>query len=1268
MPFLIPIIAAGLGVSTAVASFILSIGVSLVLTAVQLLLVKKPKVPTIPLKDRTLNIREPISPRQIIYGRIRVGGIITLLESSSNNQFLHMIISMTGHAVEEIGDIFFNNELVPLDSNGNATGKYAGFATIIKGLGTVAGDSLFNSTLTADIPTIWTSAHKQQGIGKIYIRLKFNRDLYQSIPIITGVVRGKQTFDPRDSVTRWSPNAALALRDYMTDTDVGFAELAVNINDTDWITEANICEESVALLSQTDTFTVDITTDEITLDTTPLKISALAYGNGVQFTTTGTLPAGLALATTYFWIPLRNGQGKVATTVANAIVGIVIDLTTTGTGVHTLDRQSELRYLCDGLIVTDGTHKEILEIILSSLAGRLVYQGGQWTLYTGAFRTPTISFDESDTIAPIQLTTKVSKRELINRVRGVYADSDNDWKPDDFPAVLNATYLTEDLNDELWLDIELDFTVSSIAAQRIGKIELERSRQQISFSFITGLQGLLVKAGDTINYSNARFGWINKVFEVTKWGGIEMKSVKGVPTPVIKMDLRETAAGVFAFALGEETKVDLAPNTNLPDPNVVGVPSALLLQSGTAQLDTAGDGTVISRILVSWTAPDDFGVDGYEVEFKKNLDAIYNPARIAHDQTQMFIEGVVDDIGYDVRVRAFNVSGAKSAYIQKINHIVIGKSDKPSEPDSFSVVAESDGTRRYSWLHAAPPADVRSGGGYEIRFFLGSTSDYSVMTPLHEFNLINSPYRSNELGAGTYTFAIKSVDSTGNVSINARFANNVVLANPSIGNALVQRNEQVEGWDGFKFDCFVNFENELEAKGLGDWASLPATWSALDNLWKKIVTNRSPIVYTRPVIDLGSEFNITPIVNLSVDGSVGLSMKTGLDADGAPVFATQLVLNGDFPTDLASWVDRDTGTGTSIWVSAIMRLNGGTSGLAIRSQLIASLTIGTAYQVKFDVIGTLASLAIDGDTFQDGAHFSETIFNPGTHTVVFVAVETSATLVFRKGQNENSDIDNVTMGEFVPFDIVLARYIQVQVKVTDVAPIIHSMVVIIDSPARVETFEDVDTSLASSGNFERIATGHFKQRTQGGILKITQAQITAIQGESVAGFTKALIDKRAGFGATLVLNGLFPTDLANWTDADTGTGVSSFAASRMRLNGGASGNAIRHQTISGLTIGQVYQIRVDILTNPVDLTIDGDTFGDGANLALQSLAVGSHIIEFTSAEVAATLVFGNAANNNGDVDNVVMRDGRATAEFKIYNASQVLADAVVDIQLRGARK
>lgn len=85
--------------------------------------------------------------------------------------------------------------------------------------------------------------------------------------------------------------------------------------------------------SLSEPFTADAATDLCTLST----VNNLAYNaNPVTLTTTGTLPAPLATATTYYAAKQSGTTVKLATTAANAINGTYIDITDAGTGTHTM--------------------------------------------------------------------------------------------------------------------------------------------------------------------------------------------------------------------------------------------------------------------------------------------------------------------------------------------------------------------------------------------------------------------------------------------------------------------------------------------------------------------------------------------------------------------------------------------------------------------------------------------------------------------------------------------------------------------------------------------------------------------------------------------------------------------------------------------------------------------------------------------------------------------------------------------------------------------
>ena len=89
-------------------------------------------------------------------------------------------------------------------------------------------------------------------------------------------------------------------------------------------------------LGQSDTFTADDTTDICTWTSTANIPSNILTGTRVRLTTTTTLPAGLATATDYYVIKVSDTTFSLATSYANAVAGTEIDITSTGTGTHTV--------------------------------------------------------------------------------------------------------------------------------------------------------------------------------------------------------------------------------------------------------------------------------------------------------------------------------------------------------------------------------------------------------------------------------------------------------------------------------------------------------------------------------------------------------------------------------------------------------------------------------------------------------------------------------------------------------------------------------------------------------------------------------------------------------------------------------------------------------------------------------------------------------------------------------------------------------------------
>jgi hypothetical protein len=218
------------------------------MAASKLLAPKAPSYTDASLSQRSQMVRSPIAARNIIYGRCRASGTVVYMSTTgSKNEYLHIVIALAGHEIEEIEEVYFNDDLVPLVSN-TPTGFYNGVARVNKHLGEsyqTADTDLINDTASLTDGK-WTSDHRLRGIAYLYVRLTWDTEKFPSgIPNISAVIKGKKVLDTRTSTTAYSANPALCLRDYLTDSAVGMGMDATEIDVTAINAAANICDEDV---------------------------------------------------------------------------------------------------------------------------------------------------------------------------------------------------------------------------------------------------------------------------------------------------------------------------------------------------------------------------------------------------------------------------------------------------------------------------------------------------------------------------------------------------------------------------------------------------------------------------------------------------------------------------------------------------------------------------------------------------------------------------------------------------------------------------------------------------------------------------------------------------------------------------------------------------------------------------------------------------------------------------------------------------------------
>lgn len=426
--------------------------------------------------------------------------------------------------------------------------------------------------------------------------------------------------------------------------------------------------------------------------------------------------------------------------------------------VNLLAGGTEDRYTINGSFVVGQSHQAIIEELCSAMAGSVTYSAGKWKCWPAKWREPEISLSEGDILSDLKIITKISKRDSFNAVKGTFISPASYYEETDFPAVRNSYYKSQDNNEEIFEEIQLPFTQSAATCQRIAKIELERIRQPITVELTAKLKAYQVEAGETLTLTWQRLGWSEKEFEVEE-SELVFVDGNGAQALAVRMVLRETAEAVYDWNNGLETTLDVASNTDLPSPYSVPVLTGLAAESGTNQLDIRSDGTVFSRLKVSWNSVADYFVSsgGYvEVQYRKSGASDWSVATpVPAEFNFTRILDVQDGELYQVRVRLRSAVG-KTGEFTTIEHTVVGKSQAPSTPTGFMGELGQFGIF-LKWTKVTD-LDIAF---YEIRLAeLGGSWDTAQVIAQ---TASNSKQIEMEL-AGSRLFLIKAMDTSENYS------------------------------------------------------------------------------------------------------------------------------------------------------------------------------------------------------------------------------------------------------------------------------------------------------------------------------------------------------------------------------------------------------------------------------------------------------------------------------------------------------------------------
>lgn len=691
--------------------------------------------------DRLANVVTTIAPRDLVLGRVRKGGTVVFRGSAGADKTIFLVhLAIAGHEIDGVEQIYFNDQPVTVDANGYVTSAPYAQTRRVSLVGQsmpadyVAG-SLFSYTEPATGITTYTW---QQDITTYYARVWW--DL--GAPGSTADARTQALFPGL-----WNSNHR---------------------------------GEGVAKLF------VEFTYNENAFPSGPPNVTALIRGAKVYDPRSGSTNWSDNPALLMRHVYQHSHFGKATVSAAEDARFIVAANACDTPHSYNVGGAIDIEPLyAAGLVAPYGTPaRSLLDDLSQAMAGMWAFAGGELYVHAGVYTAPvkTLTDDdlavvqregESESQEQVSIAVHRERAQKFNTVNARIWDAAQDYKQVALTPLKGTALITRDGQE---LAQEVTFPAIGFAPQalHVAGVMMRDARDPLTVEAPFKMTAWPLEIFDTVSLTLARYGWAAKTFRIL---GRRWDRAKGV----VFLTLKETAAAIYTPDAAFSAQ-GFAANTALPSPWDIDPPTLSTIYSGTDELVQHGDGTITTRVRVTWPALVDSSITqaGFiDVEWSPAAQTLaWQRVTVAGSETQAILAGPADGQTIIVRARARN-SVAVSDWGLQVAHTVIGKTEPPSDVERFTI--DGDVLR---W----PEVGDIDLAGYRIRFNYGINTFWGGGAALHEGLLTSSPYTLSTRPSGVVTLLIKAVDTSGNESTNAASIT-VNLGDTDISNVLLEYEE-----------------------------------------------------------------------------------------------------------------------------------------------------------------------------------------------------------------------------------------------------------------------------------------------------------------------------------------------------------------------------------------------------------------------------------------------------------------------------------------------
>lgn len=631
--------------------------------------------------DRAQMVQSATAPQTIIFGRARASGPIAYAQASGDmGEFLHLIVLHAGHECDGAETAYFNETALTLDGSGYVTNSEFSRATLTQVVDT--GTSVGAST---DVTLVHAPVEVQFAGGYILVPGPSGDNEVLS-PLPFTAVGSVVTIDTSSVPT----GTSLAVRYTWASSSTPLARIKTYLGTADQLADADLIAASGGKWTANHRLR-GLAYSYVRLEYDQDVFGALGIPNFSRVmrghkwrdprTSLTTWTDNAALCTAGY---LTEYMGATLAQIPSAELIAEADVCDELVALDALGA-TEARYTVNGVLSTEASPRANLEALCEAMASPLpvpAWAQGRYAIQCGRHLSPTLTITEGDLAdGPIVIQPESSRADQINRVVASYVEPGRSYTTVEAPPVTNALYVADDGGIDLPTELQLDMCTGSLRAQRLAKILLERARQGMRVQLTCNLHAYDVRPGVTVALTIGRYGWSGKLFMVEA-------RTHDLARQTVALTLRETAAGVWDWAYGSATAIDLTPNTSLPSP--FEPPAALTglnADTGTSWLQLAADGSIRCRAHVTWNAATSVHVvRGGHVELRWSLadsDVWVQEPRLSGDSVEAIIGPLEEGRAIIIGVRPVNSIGVAGAW-SYISRIPVGKTAPPSNVANFA--------------------------------------------------------------------------------------------------------------------------------------------------------------------------------------------------------------------------------------------------------------------------------------------------------------------------------------------------------------------------------------------------------------------------------------------------------------------------------------------------------------------------------------------------------------------------------------------------------